>query len=80
MTYLVLHDERHMVRRRFGVQNVPEVFVFSEHGVCIYRGAIDDAPRGGEPKRSYMREALEAALKHTQPKATRTKPDGCPVK
>ena len=80
MHYLVLADDERSVQKLFGVREVPEVFVFTDGGVCIYRGSIDDNVRSEKAKRAYLREALDAVLVKGDMKPSRTTVEGCSIR
>jgi peroxiredoxin len=80
IAYPILQDPRGEQRKRFGVREVPEAFVFSGDGVCLYRGRIDDVTKGRAAKRQYLREAMDAALGGKAMHPARTDADGCRVR
>jgi peroxiredoxin len=69
------------VMRTLGVERTPEVVVLDARQVLRYRGRIDDQFRTGGARptvgRSFLREAIEAALAGKSPKTTQTPVDGC---
>lgn len=74
-----LHDRTQDVARAFGAARTPEVFAFDAGGSLRYHGAIDDS-RDGEPRSSYLRDALAAIAADEAPATTSTLAQGCTIK
>jgi len=76
-----LRDETQDVARAFGAERTPEVFLFDQHGVLVYHGAIDDNyDEPDDVKQHYLREALDAVLSGQPPDPTVTRVIGCTIK
>jgi peroxiredoxin len=75
-----LYDETQEIARALGSQRTPEVFLFDRDRRLVYHGAIDDSRDEAAVTRSYLREAVEAALAGEQPAVTDTPPVGCTLK
>jgi len=58
------------------------MYVIDPDGILIYRGAIDDAPRGKNPAEAsnYVAEALDASMAGKPVATPSSKPYGCSVK
>jgi peroxiredoxin len=80
----VLIDESGAVGRLYGARTTPHMFVIDPQGQVVYNGAIDDRPSSDRESlqgaRSYVSEALDAALAGQPVPLARTQPYGCSVK
>ena len=64
----------------WGAQTTPHVFVVDEAGVLRYQGAVDDVTfRQREPKRFYVKEAVDALLAGRLPEIASTPAYGCTI-
>ena len=80
-TFPYLRDMSQAVARAFGATHTPQLFVFDQDRKLRYTGKIDD--NWQEPnavKRQYLREALDAILKGSEPVEARTHAIGCTIK
>jgi peroxiredoxin len=59
----LLMDPTGAVGKAYGAKTTPHVFVISEKGVLVYRGALDNAPRGVVPPKDVKTNYVESALK-----------------
>ena len=82
VNYPILIDAEGTIGKKFGAKTTPHVFVIDQKGTLIYAGAIDDDKMGTkkEGARSYVIEAIEAALNNTAVPTATTEPYGCSVK
>ena len=81
ITYPVLDDHTGKFGRRFEAKTTPHLFVFDDTGAVVYRGALDDDPRGNQgERRNYVAQALDAVLADKDVPTPKTKPYGCSVK
>ncbi|MGA1523469.1 MAG: redoxin domain-containing protein [Planctomycetota bacterium] len=82
LPYRVLVDHGSKIADVFQAKTTPDVYVFDPEGVLVYRGLIDDDPRGnkGEKATQHLRVVLEQLLagEKVEPKATT--PIGCGIK
>ncbi len=82
LPYRVLVDQGSKVADVFQARTTPDVYVFDPKGVLVYRGLIDDDPRGnkGEKTTHHLRGVLDMLLagEAVEPKATT--PIGCGIK
>ena len=80
--YLI--DEDGKVGRMYGAKTTPHMYLIDPEGVLLYAGAIDDKPSTKKEDinkaRSYVRLALDAALKDKEVEIKTTQPYGCSVK
>jgi peroxiredoxin len=58
----VLLDPEGKVGKMYGAKTTPHMFVISEKGVLVYRGALDNAPRGKVEKGSTRANYVQAAI------------------
>ena len=75
-----LYDESQDVARALGSERTPEAFVFDADRRLVYHGAVDDNREEADVTKSYLRDALEAALAGETPPVADTPPVGCTVK
>jgi peroxiredoxin len=59
----LLMDPTGVVGKAYGAKTTPQLFVISERGVLVYRGALDNAPHGVVPVRDVKTNYVDAALK-----------------
>lgn len=79
MPYLT--DEGAQLARALGAQRTPQFFVFDAGRSLVYVGAVDDSPaEASAASRSYLREALDAALRGDAPQTPRTEALGCLIR
>lgn len=76
-------DPGQKIADALGVATTSEVLVLDAKYQIAYRGAVDDqyipGARKPEPKRYYLREALDAVLAGRQPAVKVTKAEGCRI-
>ena len=76
-----LYDESQNVAREYGALVTPHVFLFDGAGKPRYRGALDDNPDlEARPTTTYLKDAIEAIIRHSETTPASTKPVGCSVK
>lgn len=76
----VLLDSGCVLADAWGAQTTPHAFVVDEAGVLRYQGAVDDVTfRQSEPKRFYVKEAVDALLAGRLPEVTSTPAYGCTI-
>lgn len=79
--YPTLLDTDGTVGHLYGARTTPHMYVIDAEGVLRYAGAIDDAPRGGNPNATnYVAAAVDALLAGGAPAVSSTEPYGCTVK
>jgi len=77
--YLV--DESQDVARAFSAVCTPDIFVYGPDRKLVYRGRIDDSPRDASKVTKHeLRDAIDAVLAGTQPKAEQVPSMGCSIK
>ncbi len=82
MSYPVLMDSDGTVGRMYGAKTTPHIFILDGSGEVVYKGALDNAPRG-EVEGEYVNyvEAALADMAAGRPIANaETKSYGCGVK
>jgi peroxiredoxin len=76
----VLRDADHAVADRYEAQATPHAYLIDARGVLRYRGAVDDVSfRQREPRRYYLKEAVDALLSGHMPDLMETQPFGCTI-
>jgi peroxiredoxin len=88
--FLYLHDPTQQIGRRLGATHTPEYFVLNKERKIVYTGLLTDSPAmagffggvsytRGEPKRLYVRNAIDAALAGKPAPVAETASQGCTV-
>jgi peroxiredoxin len=75
-----LHDVDQSLARALGSERTPEVFLFDRDRRLVYHGAIDDNRDEEHVTAHYLRDALDALLRGSEPEIGETTPVGCTVK
>ena len=76
-----LRDASQQAARAYGATHTPHLFVFDRHRRLRYTGKIDDNWQSpGAVRRRYLREALEAILRNSEPAEPVTHAIGCTIK
>jgi peroxiredoxin len=74
-------DENSKVADAFGATRTPEVFLFDNKGVLIYKGAMEDNPHApAESKSLYLKSAIDDMLLGNAINPNSTKSIGCTIK
>ncbi len=77
---LVLYDARHEVADLYGALTTPHVFLIDHRGILRYQGAFDDVTfRQPQPRRHYLKDAVEALLAGGKPEIEVTPAYGCTI-
>ncbi len=79
----VLLDEDGAVGKAYGAKTTPHMYIVDPAGNLVYRGGLDNAPRGSAPKSglvSFVQDALTAVTAGQPVKTADTKAYGCSVK
>jgi peroxiredoxin len=82
IAYPVLNDSSGTVGHLYGATNTPNMYIINKDGVLVYKGAIDNDPRGNmsADRVNYVDQALGELLKGEPISTPETKPYGCSVK
>ncbi|NNE98388.1 MAG: redoxin domain-containing protein, partial [Pyrinomonadaceae bacterium] len=75
--FKTLIDDRGDLAARLNARFTPEVFLFNEADILIYRGAIDDDYAGRGAKSQYLTDALNNALVGNSVALSTTRSFGC---
>ncbi|WP_129672601.1 thioredoxin family protein [Candidatus Chloroploca sp. Khr17] len=75
-----LHDQPQTTARAYGAERTPEVFLFNQARELVYHGAVDDHREPEHVQQHYLRNAIEAVLKHQPPPISETPAVGCTIK
>lgn len=79
----ILGDFDGTVAHAYGAETTPHMFVIAADGTIVYKGAIDDDPRGQKPaaeRTNYVAQALDEVLAGKAVTTPETRPYGCSVK
>jgi len=77
--YLV--DEGSKLADQFGANHTPEIFLFNNNGVLVYKGAMNDNPSSPESaKKIYIEDAINALVAGKEINPNTTKSIGCSIK
>lgn len=82
VNYPILLDPGNKVADQFGAITTPHVFILDKEGKLIYEGAVDDQgwSENNVPKKFYVRNALNQALKGEPVKVSQSRSVGCTIK
>lgn len=76
-----VRDAKHSIIRTLAAKTTTEAFVLDADRRLVYRGAVDDQYGFGysldEPRRTYLRDALDAVLEGKSPNVSATSAPGC---
>lgn len=76
-----VRDEGHSIIRTLAAKTTTEAFLLNGERKLVYRGAVDDQYGFGyslnEPRRTYLRDALDAVLAGQSPNVSATSAPGC---
>ncbi len=80
----VLFDAAGELKERLSPTHTPHAFLLTPHGKVVYEGAIDDRFAAINKKRAtvsahYLKDAIQAQLKHKKIETAKTVPVGCPL-
>ena len=79
--YPVLNDREGKVGKLYDAKTTPHMFIINSDGKLMYRGAIDDDPKGAKANRTnYVDKALSEILSGKEVELTETTSYGCSVK
>ncbi|HEX2535429.1 MAG TPA: thioredoxin family protein [Chitinophagaceae bacterium] len=74
-------DQGTELANAFDARRTPEVFLFDQKGILVYKGAIDDNPGDeGGVQRAHCREAITEMLSGKAVSVTSTRAVGCGIK
>lgn len=81
LAYPILSDRDAKVARQYGAKTTPHMYVIDRGGKLVYKGAIDDNPRGDkEQATNYVDDVLAKLTSGQEVTPRETKPYGCSVK
>lgn len=75
-----LQDESQAVSKAFGAIRTPEFFVLNKERKVVYMGSLDDSPEGTNITKTYVSDAVTAALAGKKPAVEETAPVGCLIR
>lgn len=75
-----LYDGSQKIARDLGATCTPEFFVFDKNRRLIYSGQFDDNMKADKVTKTYVEDAVAAALKGETPKTETTAPKGCGIR
>lgn len=73
-------DETQQIARDFGAGNTPEFFLLDASRRVMYMGSMDDSPDGSQVSKTYLRDAIDAALSDKEIAVKETVPIGCRIR
>jgi thioredoxin-related protein len=76
-----LEDKQSMLADAFGANHTPEIFLFSNKNMLVYKGAMNDNP--GNPASAqvvYINNAIDAMIAGKEVNPSTTKSIGCSIK
>jgi len=75
-----LHDPTQTVGRAIGAQHTPQAFVLDAHRKIVYMGGIDNNWNNPDAvTKTYLRDAIDAALAGHTPEVQETRATGCGI-
>lgn len=88
--FVYVHDPSQEIGRQLGATHTPEYFVLNKERKIVYTGLLTDSPAmmdssgavhfsRGEPKKFYVRDAIDAALNGKPAPVAETASQGCTV-
>lgn len=77
--YRILDDHNGKVGQAYQAQTTPHIFIINPQRLLVYRGAIDNAPKGRATV-NYVKLVLDELLTGEPVTTAKTKPYGCAVK
>jgi peroxiredoxin len=77
--YTYGYDETQAIGKAYGATNTPQFFVLDKDRKIVYMGALDDSQNEQKATKSYLKDAVAAALKGETPEVTETRPVGCGI-
>jgi peroxiredoxin len=75
----ILLDANGKVGKLYGARTTPHMYVIGKNGNLLYKGGIDDDPRGQGAKRLHVKEALDEVLAGKAVSVKTSRPYGCAV-
>ncbi len=75
-----LYDPSQKMGRQYGATVTPHVFLLDQKRKVAYMGAVDDKMNADQVTKTYLRNAIDAALKGKKPPQTVTKQFGCGIR
>jgi peroxiredoxin len=78
--YPFLYDESQKIAKLYGASYTPEFFVLNKERKVVYMGAMDDHDNAKLAKKSYLEEAVTAALAGKNPATRETLARGCRIR
>jgi len=79
-SFPVYKDNNNAEADRFAAEFTPHVFAIGKNSEFVYKGGFDDARNAARVTKTYLKDALDAALAGKPPAAPETKAFGCTIK
>jgi peroxiredoxin len=79
----ILNDSAGKTGHAYAATNTPHMYIIDQNGVLVYKGAIDDNPRGNKAKgevTNYVDKALTELMAGKPVSTAETRAYGCSVK
>jgi len=78
--YKTLIDERGVLTQELDARYTPEIYLFNEADVLVYRGSIDDDYAGRGAQNQYFASALNSVLSNIGIAKSQTQAFGCSIR
>ena len=78
--YKTLIDERGVLTRQLDARYTPEIYLFNETDILVYRGLIDDDFAGRGAQNQYLISALNSVLSNKGIAKSQTQAFGCSIR
>lgn len=76
-----LEDKGSVIADKFGANHTPEVYLFNNKNMLVYKGAMNDNPANpGSSKVNYVNNAIDAMIAGHPANPATTKSIGCSIK
>jgi len=75
-----LYDESQQIARALSAKVTPEFYVFDKARKLVYWGPLDNSQNASKASKTYLADAVQAALNGEAPATAKVKAFGCSVK
>ncbi len=78
--YPYVYDESQQVAKEYGAARTPEFFLLDKDRRVIYMGSLDNSSKPAEVTKTYLADAIAAALAGKEVETKETPPIGCAIR